>query len=133
MAMDGKQILALVDTGSGTYEPMGEQTGLSWENSTNLIEVSSKDSGHTKWVAGKRDGTVSLEAFYVPNDTAYQAFKDAQKNGEPIILRRSEDGTEVEEAEAFVSTISGDAPDNDGATVSIDFQLNEDWAEVTAV
>lgn len=131
MAMDGKNILVLADTGAGTYAAVAEQTGLSWENTTNLITADSKDDDHTKWIAGKRDGTLSLEAAYVPDDAAYQAIKDAQASGTAVILRRSESGLEVEEAEAFVSTISGDAPDNDRATISIEFQLNEDWTTVT--
>ena len=36
MPMDGKQVLALADTGSGTYAAVAEQTGLSWESSRNL-------------------------------------------------------------------------------------------------
>ena len=131
MAMNGKQILVLADTGSGTYESVAEQTGVSWESTTNLITADSKDDDHTKWLPGKKDDTLSLEAAYVPDDPAYQAIKAARDNGEPIILRRSENGTEVEEAEAFVSTISGDGPDNERATISIEFQLNESWTAVT--
>lgn len=131
MAMDGKQILILVEDGSD-FKPVAEQTGLSWENTTNLIEASHKGSDHTKWIPGKRDGTVSLEAAYVPDDTAYQALKSAQRNGEEVVLRRSEKEDEVEEVTAFISSISGDAPDNDRATVSIEFQLNSDWESVGA-
>lgn len=131
MAMDGKNILVLADTGSGSYAAVAEQTGLSWESTTNLIEASSKDDGHTKWIPGKQDDTLSLEAAYVPDDAAYKAISDAKKAGDLVVLRRSESGTEVEEAAAYVTTISGDAPDNDRATVSIEFQLNESWTAVT--
>lgn len=131
MAMDGKQILVLADEGSGTYTAVAEQTSLSWENTVNLIEAGSKEDGHTKWIPGKKDGTVTLEAAYVPDDTAYQALKTAYQDSVSVILRRSENGTEVEEAEAWVSTMSGEAPDNERATISIEFQLNESWTEVT--
>lgn len=132
MAMDGKNILVLADTGAGVYAAVAEQTNVSWESTTNLISADSKDSDHTKWIPGKKDDTLSLEAAYVPDDTAYQAIKDAKAAGTSVILRRSESGVEVEEAEAFVSTISGEGPDNDKATISIEFQLNEDWATVSA-
>ncbi len=128
--MDGSLILVLVETTTGTFTPVAEQTGLSWESTRNLIEATSKDSDHTKWVYGKKDDTVSLEAAYVPTDTALKAIQTAKKAGATIILRRSEDGTAVEEAEALVSSISGDAPDGDKATVSISFQLNEEWQVV---
>ena len=96
-----------------------------------LIEASSKDDDHTKWIYGKQDDTFSLEAAYVPDNEAYLAIKAALANGEFIMLRRSENGTDVEEAEALVSNVSGDAPDNDKATISIEFQLNEAWTPVT--
>lgn len=127
MAMDGKQILVLAETGTGTYEAVAEQTGVSWESTRNLIEATSKDDGHTKWIYGKADDTLSLEAAYVPEDTAYQAIKTAMDAGETVVLRRSENGTDIEEAEALVSSISYDGPDNDKATCSISFQLNESW------
>lgn len=135
MAMDGRQILVLVpvDDGSGgtEYKPVAEQTSVSWENTHNLIDASNKDSGHTQWIYGKEDDTVSLEALYVPDDEAFQALKEAKKNRQNVILRRSEKGTEVEEAEALIETISVEGPDNDNSTVTIDFQLNESWTEVS--
>lgn len=131
MAMDGKNILVLAESAPDTFAAVAEQTGLSWESTTNMIEASSKDDGHTKWIAGKKDDTLSLEAAYVPGDDAYKSLKAAQANGELVVLRRSESGLEVEEAAAYVTSISGDAPDNDRATVSIEFQLNESWTEIT--
>lgn len=131
--MDGSLILVLVETAANTFTPVAQQTGLSWESTRNLIEMTSKDSDHTKWAYGKKDDTVSLEAAYVPDDTAYLALKTAMKNGTSVVLRRSEDGENVEEAEALVSSISADAPDGDKATVSIEFQLNEEWQTVPAV
>ena len=136
MALDGAQVLVLVpvDDGSGAteYIPVAEQTSLSMENTHNLIDASSKDNTHTKWLYGKEDNTLSLEALYVPGDKALKALKDAKKNREKVILRRSEEGTEVEEAEALIETISYEWPDNDNSTVSVDFQLNEAWQEVTS-
>lgn len=135
MAMDGAQVLVLVpvDDGTGTmeYKPVAEQTSLSVENTHNLIEATSKDSTHTKWLYGKEDDTMSLEALYVPDDQAMKAIRDAKKNREMVILRRSENGTEVEEAEALIETMSYEWPDNDNSTVAVDFQLNESWREVT--
>ncbi|MEC5422127.1 phage tail tube protein [Virgibacillus sp. C22-A2] len=129
MAKNGSNILILVDV-NGEFIPCAESTGFSWESSTDMIDVTSKDNEHKKYLAGKRDGTADQEGFYVPNDPAYQALKEAQRNGQTVILRRSEDGTEVEEAEGLISSMSGDAPDNDGATMGISYQLNTDWEAV---
>lgn len=129
MALNGSQVLLLVPDGEG-YIPVAEQTGLSMESSSALIEVSHKQSNHTKFIYGREDDTLSLEAAYVPDDTAFKAIQNAKKNRETIILRRSMDGVEVEEAEALIENISIDFPDNDASTVSIDFQLNESWRTV---
>lgn len=138
MAMNGTSILLLVDvdpykqtpSGSPDYQAVAEQTSLSTENSTNLIEASHKGEGHTKWIAGRRDGTITLEALYVPSDDGYKALKAAQKAGDKIMARRSEDGTEIEEVELFVSSIGEEFPDNDSSTISAEFQKNGDWTTV---
>lgn len=132
--IDGASVLVLVNLGDDVtpnWTPVAEQTNLSTESTRNLIEASSKDSDHTKWIYGKQDDTVSLEALYVPNDAAFKALEDAQKNKEPVVLRRTENGTDIEEATALVSTISKEWPDNDASTVSVEFQLDEPWTPIT--
>jgi TP901-1 family phage major tail protein len=132
--IDGAAVLVLVNLGDDVtpnWTPVAEQTNLSTESTRNLIEASSKDSDHTKWIYGKQDDTVSLEALYVPNDAAFKALEDAMKNKEPVVLRRTENGTDIEEATALVSTISKEWPDNDASTVSVEFQLDEPWTPIT--
>lgn len=132
--IDGAAVLVLVNLGDDVtpnWMPVAEQTNLSTESTRNLIEASSKDSDHTKWIYGKQDDTVSLEALYVPNDAAFKALEDAMKNKETVVLRRTENGTDIEEATALVSTISKEWPDNDASTVSVEFQLDEPWTPIT--
>lgn len=132
--IDGAAVLVLVNLGDDVtpnWMPVAEQTNLSTESTRNLIEASSKDSDHTKWIYGKQDDTVSLEALYVPNDAAFKALGDAMKNKKTVVLRRTENGTDIEEATALVSTISKEWPDNDASTVSVEFQLDEPWTPIT--
>lgn len=132
--IDGAAVLVLVNLGDDVtpnWTPVAEQTNLSTESTRNLIEASSKDSNATKWIYGKQDDTVSLEALYVPNDAAFKALEDAMKNKESVVLRRTENGTDIEEATALVSTISKEWPDNDASTVSVEFQLDEPWTPIT--
>ncbi len=129
MALKGSNILLLVDNGTG-FTPVGEQTNLTDESTRNLIEVTSKDDNHQKFLPGKRGDTIELEAFYVPNDTAYGLLKTAYDNGELIVVRRSEDGVSVEEAPAWIGSISRNAPDGEAATVTISLTLNESWTAV---
>lgn len=129
MAMKGSNILLLVDNGTG-FTPVGEQTNLTDESTRNLIEVTSKDDNHQKFLPGKRGDTIELEAFYVPNDTAYGLLKTAYDNSALIVVRRSEDGVSVEEAPAWIGSISRNAPDGEAATVTISLTLNESWTAV---
>ena len=86
---------------------------------------------HDSYEAAARE-EVSEEVGLLADDQAMKAIRDAKKNREMVILRRSENGTEVEEAEALIETISYEWPDNDNSTVSVDFQLNEAWQEVSS-
>ena len=132
--MDGAMVLIMVNLGDVSvpdWQAVAEQTSLSTETSRNMIEASSKDSDHTKWLYGKQDDTCSFEKLYVPNDSAFMAIDDAQKNKETVLLRRSENGQEVEETTALVSTIAKEYPDNESSTCSGEFQQDEAWTPVT--
>lgn len=137
MAMNGAQVLVLVQTGTDPtsgdpiFTPVGEQTGLSDEASRELIEAAAKGDDHLKHLYGRMSTTVELEALYVPNDQAFKAIEDALRNKTEVILRRSENGTVVEEAAAKVESISREWPDEDTATISVTFQLQEPWTAVT--
>lgn len=131
-AINGSTVLVIVEDPStpGTFIPVAEQDKLSSETSRNLVKADSKDSDHTEWIYGKQDDTVSLDAAYIPSDAGYSAIKDAITNKTTITIRRSEGGTAVEEATAFVKSIKNDFPDDDKSTVSIDFQLSTAWTAV---
>lgn len=134
MALDGAKVLVMVNTGtdvSPTWTAVGEQTELSAESTVNLIEVTSKDDGHTKWLYGVSDDTVTLSSMYVPDDAAMEALRTAKKNKATVIIRRTLDGTAIEEAEALIESISDTWPNNDASTTEVSFQLNEEWHEVT--
>jgi hypothetical protein len=115
-----------------SWQTVGEQTNLTDESTQNLIEVSSKDGNHQKFIDGKKGNTIELESFYVPDDTAFLALQSAHSDGGLVVLRRSEDGVSVEEAEAYIASISKNAPDGEASTVTISFTLNEAWHAISA-
>ena len=132
--MDGAQVLVLVDlgeNGQSDWQPCAEQTNLSTETTRNLIEASSKDSDHAKWLYGKQESSVSLEKLYTPNDSAFMAIEDAMNNRETVVLRRTENGKDIEEATALVESISKEFPDDDASTCEAEFQLNERWRVIS--
>lgn len=133
MALDGAQVLLLVNTGtdaSPNYVEVGQQTNLSKETTRNLIETTSKEDDHQKFIYGKQGDTVTLESLYVPNDSAMSALRDANDNKNNIKIRRKEQGSEVEEADALVETISDEWPDNDNSTTSVDLTLDGAWTSI---
>jgi TP901-1 family phage major tail protein len=133
MAIAGMSVLLMVETATGTFKAVGEQKGMSLESSRNLIEVSSKNNDHATFVYGRKSDTVSLEALYVPSDEGFAALKDAMENKQPIVIRRSEDGEAIEEAEALVGSFSIEFPDEDAAVCSVELTLNESFHAITTV
>jgi len=120
--MNGTDILLYVD---GVV--VGSQRDVTFEESTEEIDVSSKDGRAKRVLAGRYSSTVSLEALYVPTDTAYQSLKDAMRNGDFVTIVRLEDSVALESAEAIVTSLSEAAPDQGEATVSVSLTIDGDW------
>ncbi len=134
MALNGAKVLLIVNSGTvdnPVWTEVGQQTELTSESKSNLIDVTSKDDDHKKFIYGTTDDTVKLTSLYVPDDAAMQAIRNAKKNKATVILRRTLDGTAVEEAEALIETISDSWPNDDSSETEISFQLNEEWHEIT--
>ncbi len=130
MAMNGTDILVLIDDGTG-LELVGSQRGVTWEETTEEVDVSSKDAREKRVLPGRYGATLSLEALYVPTDTAYGMLLDAMRNGTPVVVTREEDGVYIESANAIVTSLSHDAPDQDAATVSAELTIDGAWVSGT--
>ncbi len=133
MGKSGTDLLLLVNTGtaeSPAYSVVGSQRNLSREETTEEIDVSSKESRAKRVLAGRYSSSLSLEALYVPTCEAYLALKDAHRNGELIKVRISDQGTEIEEADALITSMSEEFPDQGEATISCDLTIDGEWAEV---
>lgn len=133
MALNGTDILLLVNTGTvlvPVYEVVGSQRDATFEETDAGIDVSSKDSRATRVLPGRYGATISLDALYVPTDAAYLALKTAIRDGEMIKVLRQESGASLEEATARLDSVGEAAPDQDGATLSVAFTIDGEWAEV---
>jgi TP901-1 family phage major tail protein len=133
MAMSGTEVLLYVNTGTETapvWTVIGSQRSLSREETTEEIDVSTKDSRAGRYLPGRYGSTVSLEALYVPDDTAYQLLKAAMRAGERVQVQVWEQGIAVEEADAIVTSISEEYPDQAEATISVDLRIDGEWREV---
>lgn len=128
--MNGSDVLLLVEDPAmpGTYIAVGSQRGVTFEESNDMIDVSSKDSRAQRVLPGRYSATVSLEHLYVPNDTAYTTIKNAARNGAPVTIVRQEAGTNLEKASAYVEKLSGEFPDQGEATISVDLTVDGEWS-----
>jgi len=133
MAMNGTDILILVNVGTPTvpvYQAMGGQRDASIEETTATIDVSSKDSRAQRVLPGKYASTISLDALYVPDEGAYHALQDANRNGEMILVAKEVDGVVFETANAKIDSMSESYPDQDAATISFAFTVDDFWTVV---
>lgn len=125
MALNGTDILLLVD---GVV--VGSQRGLTVDESSDVIDVSSKEGRAMRVLPGRYQTTFSLEHLYVPSDTAYQSLRDANRNGTFVQVIRQEEGANFEEADAIVTSLSGDFPDQAEAVISVELQVDGEWTAV---
>ncbi len=135
MAMNGTDILLLANTGTTlipVYELVGCQRDVTFEETTEEIDVSCKTSRAKRVLAGRYSSTISLDSLYIPSNAAYQALKDAMRNGMLIQVLRQESGVAFEEATALVTSLSEAGPDQDAATVSISMTIDGEWTELTS-
>ena len=125
MAMNGTDILIYIE---GTV--VGSQRDCSWEETTDEIDVSSKDSRSRRLLPGRYGSTISLDALYVPADVAYLALESAMRNGTFVTVKRTEDAVEVEEAEAIVTNLRRNGPDQAESVVSCTLTVDGSWVEL---
>lgn len=133
--MNGTLVLLLVNTGSEgspIYTAAGSQRGLKRDESTAAIDISSKDSRAARALPGRYSSSLSLDGLYVPDDASFQALKAAMRDGTLIKVRVSEDGVEIEEADAVITKMSESFPDQDAATISVDLTIDGEWVELTS-
>jgi TP901-1 family phage major tail protein len=133
MAINGSDVLLLVNTGTTAvpvYEAVGSQRDVSFDEATEEIDISSKDSRAKRVLPGRYSSTLSLDALYVWSDDGYRALRDAMRDGELILVARQDDGTTVETADALITSLSESFPDQAEATISISMTIDGFWTEL---
>lgn len=130
--MNGSDVLVQVETplDSGNYVTVGSQRGVTFADSTNAIDMSSKNDRRTFVNPGRWGCTVSLEYMYIASASGYLRLRAASRNGEYVRLKRMERGTPTEVGQFIVTSLSEAAPDQDAMIVSADFQMNGGWTSL---
>lgn len=132
--INGADVLILVDVGVSTpsFVVAAGQRDVTFDESNNLIDISSKDTGRIEEVlVGRLTQTVTLDMLFINGDAGYLALKDASRNGTAITIRRRFQGADIEDATAFIETRSETFPDQDAGLVSLSFRLSGSWVTVS--
>ena len=132
--INGADVLILVDVGvsAPSFVVAAGQRDVTFDESNNLIDISSKDTGRIEEVLmGRLTQTVTLDMLFINGDAGYLALKDASRNGTAITIRRRFQGADIEDATAFVETRSETFPDQDAGLVSLSFRLSGAWVVVS--
>lgn len=132
--INGADVLILVDVGvsAPSFIVAAGQRDVTFDESNNLIDISSKDTGRIEEVLmGRLTQTVTLDMLFINGDAGYLALKDASRNGTSVTIRRQFQGAPIEDATAFVETRSETFPDQDAGLVSLAFRLSGSWVVVS--
>lgn len=126
MAINGSDIVLMVNV-SGTMTAVGSQRDVTFEETTEEIDVSSKDGRSKRVLPGRYSSSVSLDGLYVPSDDAYLALQTAMRNGTAVVIAKDDD----EYASAIITSLSEAFPDQDGATISASLTISGAWTAGT--
>jgi len=132
--INGADVLVIVDVGASTpnFVVAAGQRDVTFDESNNIIDISSKDTGRIEEVlVGRLSQNVTLDMLFINGDPGYTALRDASRNGTEISIRRRFQGADIEEVTAFVETRSESFPDQDAGLVSLSFRLSGAWATIT--
>ena len=131
--MNGSDFILLVNTGTPalpTYEAVGCQRDATIEEVSDTIDLSCKDSRAQRVDYGRYSSTVSLDALYVATDDAYLALRQANRDGDLILIAREENDVVEETALAKIDSMSETFPDQAEATISISLTIDGEWSTV---
>jgi len=131
--INGADVVLRVNT--GTYDTpvwttVGSQGNVVFNENVDVIDVSSKDSRNRKLLPGRYSASVTLDALYVPSAAGYTALRDAMRNGTVMKIRRQYSGTDTEQADCIVTSMSDSFPDQEAATISVSVEVTGAWSAV---
>ena len=132
--INGADVLIIVDVGISTpnFVVAAGKRDVTFDESNNIIDISSKDTGRIEEVlVGRLTQNVTLDMLFINGDAGYLALRDASRNGTEISIRRRFQGSDIEQVTAFVETRSESFPDQDAGLVSLSFRLSGSWGTVS--
>ena len=98
---------------------VGGQTGATLNRETNIIEVTSKESGWGESLAGIKSWSIECEGYVVLDDQSYNAMEEAWEDGETVDVSIVVPGGKTYAGEALIGDFPLEAPQDDAMTFSI--------------
>jgi hypothetical protein len=127
--LNGVDVIVQVQepAGTGSFITVGSQRGVTFNEATNGIDISSKERREGIYLPGRYTTTITLEALYIPAASGYAKLKTAMRTGTYVRLKKRQLGADYEYADCVCTGLSESFPDQDAATVSADFQVSGAW------
>lgn len=129
MATSGNDILLYASVG-GTQTAIGSQRGMADDRTRNMIDASEKNLDDAKWLPGRRSNSMTLDALVVAGDAGMDALKSAFDNKTLIAIEIRDKGVAKESANAYVGSMSRNAPDNDVYTWNVALSIDGAWTTI---
>ncbi len=125
MAVNGSDVLIMTQVG-GVDTVVGSQRNVDISEAVSEIDVSNKDAPEMKVIGGRYSATLSLEALYVPTNSAYSALKSAFRARTLVTVKVRESGetTGLETFSALITALNRSHPDQGESTTSIDMRIS---------
>lgn len=128
--ISGTDILILVNTGtpaSPTWTAHAHQRDASLDETTEYIDTSSKASRNRRGLPGRYSASLSLDGLHIYDDAAQLRLEQAMRNGDKVQVMRQRAGSDIEWAYAIIASLTRNAPDQDAATFSATFEIDDGW------
>lgn len=119
----GVDVLVYAKVG-GTKTVVGGQSGATLNRETNVIEVTSKESGWADNIAGVKSWSIEAEGYVVVSDASYDALEEAWENGEFVDVEIVVPSGKTYSGTAIIADFPLEAPQDDALTFSITLQGN---------
>lgn len=103
----------------GTKTVVGGQSGATLNRETNVLEVTSKESGWAENLAGVKSWSIECEGYVVVDDTAYDALEQAWEDGVEIDVEIAVPSGNTYAGKAIIASFPLEAPQDDAMTFSL--------------
>lgn len=132
---NGTDVLVQINTGTQVtpvWSTVAAQRDFSRSESNDEIDFSSKDGRAWEGKAGRYSSDASLDGLVpVAASVGFDAMRTAMRAGNIVRLRTNRGGTPHEQADAIITSMDEEYPDQGESTFSASFKITGTWSAAT--